>query len=269
MKLADTHVETVQTPYGEAEVEIGFLAGSMDTNPLNRKHVVAFLKRHGSAHRVPPHLINYRANIMALKQLGVRKILATAAAGSLSTIHLPGDLVLLSQFIDFTKNRLSTYFEGGTGVLHVDMTEPYCPEFAREIRTGAEMAGIPLSENGIYICTEGPRFETPAEIRMYASWGATLVGMTGVPEVVLARELGLCYNSVCLVTNWAAGLTGTPLTHEEVLQSGAQAQQQIIRLIEAVLETAHPKQSCSCPQSASEAGFFMMDTMEKKEPQTP
>ena len=250
IKLHNARSVAVETLYGPVTVETGTLTPAIDSKP------VVFLKRHGAAHAVPPHRINYRANMMALKQLGVRKVAATGAVGSLSAAYPPGKLVLASQFIDFTKTRAGTYYEGEGGVLHADMTEPYCPVFAGEIRRAAARAAVEVLEEGVYVCTEGPRLETPAEIRMFAALGGSLVGMTGVPEVVLARELGLCYAGLCLVTNWAAGLAGHNLTHEEVLTAAAAARPEVERLLAAVLAEAEPEQHCKCPDSGAELGQF-------------
>lgn len=235
---------TVDTPFGTVPVFTGVLA--------DRK--VAFIARHGSNHSVPPHLINYRANIMALKTMGVKKIIATSAVGSLDENIKPGHLVVLDQFIDFTKGRVQTFYEGGEkGVLHVDMTNPYCPHLAEEIIKSCP-ADTVLHQRGTYVCTEGPRFETPAEIRMFKMWGGQLVGMTSVPEVVLARELGMCYASIALVTNFAAGISPEPLTHQEVVQTMAQNTVKLQQLIMKVLQNVDLRQDCSCPGANKEAG---------------
>jgi 5'-methylthioadenosine phosphorylase len=199
---------SIATPYGVAELTVGRRSGRR----------LAFLARHGAAHAVPPHRVNYRANLWALSQLGTRRVVATAASGSLRAALPPGTLCLPDQFLDFTHARPSTFFDGGEGgVVHTDMTEPYCPELRRLIAECAAERSLPCVNGGTYVCTEGPRFETPAEIRMFAQLGGDLVGMTGVPEVVLARELKLCYAAIGLCTNFAAGLAGRPLSHEEVL----------------------------------------------------
>ena len=186
---------------------------------------MVFLPRHGTGHSVPPHRINYQANIWGMRALGVEAIIATAAVGSLNPEMRPGDFVFVDQFIDFTKNRRQTFFDGReNGVAHLDFTEPYCPALRKTMaaaagelraRPGAEFA---FHEKGVYICTEGPRFETPAEIRAYALLGADVVGMTSYPEVALAREAGICYATIAMVTNLAAGMAGGRLTHEEVLE---------------------------------------------------
>ncbi len=174
----------------------------------------AFLPRHGEGHTCPPHRINYRANIMALKQAGVESIIAVASVGSLRAHIRPGEFVVLDQFIDFTKSRPSTFFDQGE-VVHVDMTEPFC-ESLRRCVIAAKPAGLKIHEKGTYVCAEGPRFETSAEIRAYSAMGGDVVGMTLVPEVVLARELGMCYVGIAVATNYAAGIS-KKVSHEEVL----------------------------------------------------
>lgn len=208
--LEDLRERSVVTPYGTAEVVLGRFG----------REPVAFLRRHGAGHSVPPHRVNYRGNVWALAALGVERVIATAAVGALRADPdlAPGSLVLCDQFLDFTHGRVQTFHEGGpTGVVHVDVTEPYCPELRDLLREAGVRAGAPVRENGTYVCTEGPRFETAAEIRMYARLGGDVVGMTGVPEVVLAREAGLCYATVALVANLAAGISPDRLTHREVV----------------------------------------------------
>jgi len=187
----------------------------------------------------------------------VRKILATAAVGSLSSNFRLGELVLLDQFLDFTKSRPQTFYEGGKqGVLHVDMTEPYCSAVRRVIMDASEQLGFALKNGACYVCTEGPRFETPAEIRMFQRLGADLVGMTSVPEVVLARELGMCYASIAMVTNEAAGIATHPLTHAEVIESMKELGGKVAQLIRATCELWTPVQNCLCASANKEVGKF-------------
>lgn len=208
---------------------------------------VAFLARHGANHSVPPHLINYRANILALKQLEVEQVIATAAVGSLNPEMRPGELVLVDQFLDFTRNRVSTFHEGGEeGVVHLDVTEPYCPRLRSWLLAAAKAEGVSAHNRGTYVCTEGPRFETPAEIGMFRLLGGDVVGMTSVPEVVLAREAGLCYATVAMVTNFAAGISRTPLTHAEVLEQMARNSENIKRVIMRALRTISGERDCRC-----------------------
>ncbi len=210
--LDDPQETTVQTPYGQARIMQGQLKADAQQS-------VVFLNRHGAGHSVPPHRVNYRANLWALKALGVHRVVATAAVGSLNVAMAPGSMVLVDQFLDFTKARPTTFFDGNDGqVVHTDVTEPYCRASRDKLRVAGEETGIPLIMGGVYVTTEGPRFETAAEIRAYRLLGGDVVGMTGVPEVVLARELGLCYTTIAMITNFGAGISTTPLTHEEVVE---------------------------------------------------
>lgn len=235
--LENIREEIITTPYGDAKVRIGTYQGEE----------VAFLARHGTNHSVPPHLINYRANIYALKMLGVERVIATTAVGSVNRNMKPGDFVIIDQFLDFTKHREHTFFEGGeAGVVHTDVTEPYCPECRQVLLAAATEVGINAHQTGTYVCTEGPRFETPAEIRMFATLGGDLVGMTNVPEVVLAREIGLCYATVSMVTNFAAGISPTNLTHDEVLEVMAANSENLKRLVMATLTRIPAERHCTC-----------------------
>lgn len=234
--ISNEREEKIATPYGETKV----LAGKY------KDREVYFMNRHGAGHAVPPHLVNYRANIYALKSLGVEKILATAAVGSLNLQMKPGEFVIVDQFLDFTKNRIQTFFDGQEGVFHVDMTDPYCNEIRTTIEKSANDQHIPVHLHGTYVTTEGPRFETPAEIKMYQLFGGDLVGMTSVPEVVLAKEAGLCYATVAMVTNFAAGISATPLTHQEVLDAMKQNSENLKKLLMKVLEDLTDERNCNC-----------------------
>lgn len=239
--LSDIREEEVRTPYGDVRLRVGTYEGEE----------VAFLPRHGAKHSVPPHLINYRANIWALKHLGVERVIATTAVGSTNLAMKPGDFVIVDQFIDFTRGRTETFFEGGEqGVVHTDFTEPYCPECRKVMKQAAAGLPVVVHERGCYVCTEGPRFETPAEIRMFQKLGGDLVGMTNVPEVTLAREAGLCYATVSMVTNFGAGISPTPLTHEEVLEVMAQNSENLKRFVMGTLPNLPRERGCTCGRSA-------------------
>lgn len=233
--LESPTTEIVDTPYGQAQVTLGTFEGKS----------VAFMPRHGTGHSIPPHKVNYRANIAALKQLGVTQVLATAAVGSLQMKYEPGSLVLIDGFLDFTKSRPTTFFESGP-VVHVDMTDPYCGRLRQAVKQSAERLGIPIHDGGTYVCAEGPRFETPQEIRLYQSWGAAVVGMTSVPEVVLAKEAELCYATVCMVTNYGAGISPTPLTHEEVVEEMAKNVHRIRALFFDTIAHLDGERNCRC-----------------------
>jgi len=237
--LTDVREEILSNRYGEAKVALGKYQG----------REMVFLARHGTAHSVPPHLINYRANIWALKEIGVERIFATAAVGSLNPDMSPGSFVFLDQFLDFTKNRVSTFFDGGDrGVVHTDMTQPYCPHLRNVLARAAGSCDIAVHPNGTYVCTEGPRFETPAEIRMFRILGGDLVGMTSVPEVVLAREAGMCYAGIAMVTNFAAGISPRELTHKEVLETMAANGKNLSTLLMKAVELLPDTRECKCSQ---------------------
>jgi 5'-methylthioadenosine phosphorylase len=189
--------ELVNTPYGPAKVYTGQLDGAD----------FVFLPRHGIDHTIPPHKINYRANIRALKNLGVERIMATFAVGSLHRGIPPKAVVALDQFIDFTHGRAFTFFDGGkSGLAHIEVNQPYCTGLQAATIDAVKAHGLEIIPTGTYVCTNGPRFETPAEVGMYAQLGGDVVGMTGVPEAPLARELEMHYGAVAYSVNWGAGL---------------------------------------------------------------
>lgn len=229
--------ETVNTPYGDVSLKIGNYRGKP----------VAFMNRHGEEHSIPPHLVNYRANIAALKKLGVKNILATAAVGSLNPAMQPGHFTFVDQFLDFTKVRKQTFFDGGAaGVVHLDMTNPYCPELREVLSRAARSLGQTSHQAGTYVCCEGPRFETAAEIKMYRLLGGDLVGMTGVPEAPLAREAEICYATIAMVTNYAAGISPTRLTHQEVVDVMMQNGENLRKVIMQAIAWLDPDRSCAC-----------------------
>lgn len=237
--MTDIVEDRIKTPFGEISVFRGRY-GSRE---------LVFLPRHGAGHTVPPHLVNYRANIWGLRALGVERIIATAAVGSLRRRLRPGDTVVIDQFLDFTKSRPMTFFDGGEhGVVHIDYTEPYCGEVRRSLLSAAHDAGLRAHDGGCYACMEGPRFETPAEIRMLDRLGADVVGMTSVPEVVLAREAGICYGTAAMVTNFAAGMAGQALSHQEVLDLMAANTAKLRRLLTGAVDRLASARACPCGQ---------------------
>jgi len=191
---------------------------------------VCILKRHGEGHVVPPHLINYRANIMALYMLGVEKVVTTSAVGSLKRSIAPGSYALMDGFLDFTKVRVQTFFEVGK-VVHTDMTHPYSAAITDVLATEMSTLGLSLHTGEVYVAAEGPRFESPQEVRMYAAMGGSVVGMTGLPEVTLAREAGLEYQTIAIITNYAAGIGTSLLSHQEVLDAMAAASTLLIEVL--------------------------------------
>jgi 5'-methylthioadenosine phosphorylase len=193
-----SHREVVRTPYGEASGAVVF--GQICGQPA------MFLPRHGYGHTIPPHMVNYRANLWALHHNGATGIISVASVGGIRGDLEPGDIVLPHQIIDYTWGRKTTFFEGGgTPVTHVDFTEPYDAALRDRIRLAAVALGIEVKIDGVYAATQGPRLETAAEINRLERDGADLVGMTGMPEAVLARELGVPYAAINVVANHAAG----------------------------------------------------------------
>ena len=196
----DLKEATVKTPYGPARI---YHVEGIDIDLI-------FLTRHGIKHDTPPHKINYKANIKALEMLGVKRILATNAVGSINKEIPPLGLALLTDFLDFTSGREMTFFDGGeSGVKHVDVSIPYCPTLNSQLLKLAPAFNLFLRPEAVYVCSNGPRLESPAEIRMFAKLGGDVIGMTGIPEATLARELGICYSAVAFSVNWAAGIEKT------------------------------------------------------------
>lgn len=235
--LNNIREKMVLTPYGDVELKTGEYRGKL----------VAFMNRHGAGHSIPPNMVNYRANISALKKLGIRNILATAAVGSLNPLMKPGHLVFVDQFLDFTKCRQQTFFDGGSaGVAHTDMTSPYCSELREILKRAALSRDLTAHGSGVYVCCEGPRFETAAEIKMFRMLGGDLVGMTGVPEVCLAREAGICYASIAMVTNFAAGISPTRLVHQEVVDTMMQNSENIRKLLMQAITWMEQDRACTC-----------------------
>jgi 5'-deoxy-5'-methylthioadenosine phosphorylase len=195
--LAVAHREVVRTPYGEPSSALVY-------GQINGRDVV-FIARHGHGHTIPPHRVNYRANLWTLKDRGASAVLAVASVGGIRNVT-PGDLVLPHQLIDYTHGRESSFFDGGDQrVIHVDFTHPYTPSLREKCLAAAKAAAIPLAAAGVYGAVSGPRLETAAEIDRMDRDGATLVGMTGMPEAALARELALPYAAIAVVVNHAAG----------------------------------------------------------------
>lgn len=236
--LDSAHDVTVPTPFGEPSdpITIGEIDGRS----------VAFLPRHGRDHRFPPHRIPYRANLWALRALGVRQILAPCAVGALQPTLAPGAFVVPDQIVDRTSGRVQTYYD--ENAVHVAFADPYCPNGRTTALNAIHEAGIEPVDGGTLVVIEGPRFSTRAESRWYAGLGWSLVGMTGHPEAVLARELAMCYSAVALVTDLDAGVdAGQAVTHAEVMRI---FRQNLDRMRSVILSavTALPKErDCPCP----------------------
>lgn len=210
-----------------------------------------FLPRHGREHSIPPHRINYVANIWALKITGVRQVLATAAVGALDASLSVGDMVVVDQMVDFTHRRTSTFFDAPGMLRHVDFTEPYCGRLRGILLESGKRLGFTLRDGGTYVATEGPRYETAAEVKAYSLLGGHVVGMTGAPEAALAREAGMCYGAVCLVTNPAAGVSPSPLTHEGVEEVMERSLHRLSLLLGEALGRAQGATDCDCAGSGT------------------
>src|SRR5881275_144607 len=214
---------TVQTPYGAPSDDLAL--GRM--GDLR----VAFLPRHGHGHRIPPHAINYRANVWAMAQLGVTRLIAPTAAGSLQPHVKPGDFVVCDQFVDRTYTREQTFYDGPR-VVHISSADPYCPD---------------LRERGTVVVIQGPRFSTRAESRWFSNQGWEVINMTQYPEVALARELQMCYVNIALITDYDVGLEGLePVTVDEVVRVLHENNERVRRLIERVLPGLGPQRTCDC-----------------------
>jgi len=225
-----TRREVVHTPYGEP-------SGPLTHGLLCGKEVV-FLARHGYGHTIPPHQINYRANIWALENAGVKRVIAIAAVGGIRADMAPCRLVIPDQIIDYTWSRGSTYFEEGlTHVTHIDFTQPYCEELRQLLIRGARTSSLDTCEEGTYGATQGPRLETAAEIDRMERDGCSIVGMTGMPEAALACELELCYAACAVVANWAAGRGGDKKIKMKEIETNLK---QGIDKVRILLETIAP-----------------------------
>jgi len=215
------------TPYGDVSSEL-------ITGKLNGRDIV-FLARHGTSHQIPPHKINYRANLWALHEIGVSHIIAVNAVGGIN--HGPHSIVLPDQIIDYTSDRSHTYFDGeGLGVDHIDFTCPYSESLRDKIILAGKTSDIQLNTVATYGCTNGPRLETSAEIQKMQSDGCNIIGMTGMPEAALARELEMEYASIALVVNWCAGIKSSVIDLDEIRQVLKQGMASVIDLISSFLE---------------------------------
>jgi len=228
----------VGTPYGPSPPLTLVSIGPKD---------VVFMLRHGEKHTLPPHRINYRANIWALHSMGVERILASNAVGAINPSIKPDDVVIPSDFIDFTRLRMTTFYDEAP-VTHIDVSNIYCPELRRILSETARREGVKVHSEGTYLCTEGPRYESPAEIHMFRGWGCDVVGMTGLPEAVLAQELGMCYATLCYVTNMAAGMD-TRLSAEDISSKGRSMTDKLQRILLKAVEAIPRKRSCHCSES--------------------
>jgi 5'-methylthioadenosine phosphorylase len=233
----------VFTPFGEPSdlISIG----------IYKDRSVAFIPRHGRNHTIPPHRVNYRANLWALKHLGVKRIIASSAVGSLRDDYAPGNFVIPDQFIDRTKKRLDTFYTGGQ-ICHISAADPFCPEL-REFFIGyAKKLGYNVKEAGTYVCIEGPRFSTRAESTLFRMWNADIIGMTLYPECILAKEAELCYVSIAMVTDydvWAE----KPVSTKEIMKTLHKNVKNFKNLIVEAIPRLPEERNCSCGASLKDA----------------
>jgi 5'-methylthioadenosine phosphorylase len=234
----------VDTPYGEP-------SDSFRIGLLSNKEI-AFLPRHGTEHTIQPHKINYRANLWGFRELGVKRILSIGASGGISGHMKPGTIAVLDQLIDLTNDRQSTFYDKDE-VVHIDFSEPFCPDLRAHLIRSAEQAGLAVTETGTYACMNGPRLETAAEIRALSLMGADMVGMTGMPEAVLARELEICFGGISVITNLAAGITGQRLSTSEVIDTMKSSTGKVTAILVNFFGSELPEAACSCGEALKDA----------------
>ena len=235
----------INTPYGETSDRI--------TICTYKEKRIAFIPRHGKNHRIPPHKINYQANIWAMKELGVKVILAPSAVGSLKEEYKPGDIVLPDQFIDFTKKRNYTFYDGPR-VCHISQSEPFCPDLREIIIKNLEHLNIKVHSIGTYICIEGPRFSTKAESNYYRTLlKADIIGMTLIPECILAKEMEMCYVSISTITDydvWAE----VSVSSKEIIETLNKNVDKIKKLLLTVIPNIEKERNlCDCSKSLENA----------------
>lgn len=217
--------QIVQTPFGEP-------SGPLCFGTLDGKSVV-FIPRHGAGHSIPPHQVNYRANIWAMQRVGVENIVGIAAVGGITLP--PKTICIPDQIIDYTWGREQTFVEAGiSAVTHIDFTEPYCGILRQQLIEASDRAGIEIEAAGTYGATQGPRLETAAEIKRMERDGCDIVGMTGMPEAALANEIGLCYANCSVVVNWAAGKSAGKITMKEIESHMGQGIERVRKLVSAL-----------------------------------
>ena len=243
--LQDAKEVSIDTPYGKPS----------DTITLGtfKDRKIAFMPRHGKKHTIPPHMINFKANIFAFKELGVKRIIAPSAVGSLKEEIAPGHFALPSQFLDFTKSRDGSFSENGR-VIHISVAEPFCPELKDAILNTAKNQNLSIHRDCTYVCIEGPRFSTKAESKFFRSTDADIIGMTLVPECQLAREAQICYASISTVTDYDAW-SDKHVTAKEVLETLSKNVMMTKKLLTFLIDEIPKTRGCSCEKALSEAEF--------------
>ena len=242
--LKDAKQVQMETPHGPPPpISVGELEGKP----------VAFLPRHGVHHSLPPHKVNYQANIYALHEIGVQRIVATNAVGAINPDLKPEELVVPHDLIDFTKLRHPTFYDEAP-VTHIDVSQPYCPEIRALLIKATKKLTSRARDRAVLVCTEGPRYETPAEIEMFRRLGGDLVGMTCVPEAVLARELEMCYATLCFVSNMAAGMQQR-LSAKEVIEVAKEKMPVIQQVLRETVKHLPEDRRCPCARALEGARF--------------
>ncbi len=237
----------IETPYG--------LPSSPYEIEIFDEVEVLFLRRHGENHSIPPHKVNYRANIWGFKELSTDRIIGIFAVGSLQENIPPGSIVIPDQIIDFTQGMRENTFYEGPQVVHIDFTYPFCPELRSHLCLGAKNLGIEIFEKGTYICINGPRLETAAEIKFYQNIGAQVIGMTLMPEASLAREVAQCYAALCVVVNYAAGISSSPLTVKEITEKMKESLEKVDKLIKTTIKNLPKQRDCACKDALKDSSF--------------
>lgn len=259
LELEDVEDIKIYTPYGNPSdaIKIGIFKGKK----------IAFLPRHGAGHTIPPHKLNFRANLWALSQLGVKYIISPSAVGSLKKDHEKGKFVLVNQYIDRTKKRLDTFYEGGQ-ICHISQADPYCSYLTDLLFDSGKDMGLNIERGGTYVCIEGPRFSTRAESIIFRQWGGDIIGMTTYPEVVLAAEMQICYSCIATVTDldvWAGECSNCGIVEsgeickncsgpikklavdiQEILETIAKNSENLRKLLESTIPKINTDRDCSC-----------------------
>jgi 5'-methylthioadenosine phosphorylase len=240
--------KTIETPFGSPSSRITL--GEVDGVK------VAFLPRHGKDHQYPPHRIPYKANLWAFQKIGVNRIIGPCAAGSIKASVKPGEFVICDQFVNFTSGRDQTFYNGPI-TTHISAAEPYCPELRRLSIDTAEKIGIPVHSKGTVVVIEGPRFSTRAESKFFSSNGWEVINMTQYPECILARELGICYVNISLITDYDVGLDDRPeikpVSHSDVIKVFQENNERVKELILKMISKIPKKRKCSCGQALDTA----------------
>ncbi len=243
--LEQVEEQTVNTPFGKpsAPIVTGTLEGVR----------VAFLARHGIGHHISPGEINYRANIYALKSLGVQRVVSISACGSLREDYAPGDIVIPDQLFDFTKDRKRSFFEDGF-VAHISVADPFCPDLSEQVYQAVQATGATVHRGGTFITIEGPRFSTRAESNVYRAWGMSIIGMTTSPEAFLAREAELCYAVMAHVTDYDVWhVSEEPVTVEMVIRTLAKNTATAQEAVRILAQNLSPERTCACKDALADA----------------